>query len=77
MSFNCHLCNCVDCRLAYRCDKCKACNGSSEKPIDSCTKKVPMEISPQIATATLELVFNVRDPRNLAGLFMAAEEAIG
>ena len=76
MSYNCHLCNCATCRLSYRCEECKTCNGSGEKPIGSCAEKVPMEISPQIATAALELIFNVRDPRKLAGLFMAAEEAI-
>ena len=73
--FRCYMCECSGCRLSYRCEECKSCNGSTEKPIGSCAQKVPMGISPQIAIAALELVFNVRDPRKLAGLFMAAEEA--
>jgi len=73
MSYNCYHCNCVDCRLSRRC--CKSCNGSGEKAIDSCAKKVPMEIAPQIAAAALQLVFNVRDPRTLAKVFLGAEEA--
>jgi len=74
MSYNCHLCNCVDCRLSRRC--CKSCNGSGEKAIGSCAEKVPMEIAPQIAAAALQLVFNVRDPRTLADVFIAAEGAM-
>ena len=73
--FRCYMCECSSCRISYRCEECKTCNGSSEKPAGSCAEKVPMEISPQIAIAALELVLNVRDPGKLAGLFMAAEEA--
>ena len=76
MPFKCYQCECSSCRLAYRCNECKSCNGSSEKPVGSCAEKVPMEISPQIVAAALELVFNIRDPRKLAEVFMAAEEVI-
>jgi len=74
MSYNCHLCNCVDCRLSRRC--CKSCNGSGEKAIDSCAEKVPMEIAPAIAIAALQLVFNIRDPHTLGQVLIAAEGAM-
>jgi len=66
MTYNCHLCNCADCRFSHLCERCMGCDGTAMNL--PCPYKDPMEITREQAVHALELVLGIKDLEDVSSI---------